>query len=118
MAIEPGARKLPLCLSREQHSGKLITEPFHAAKGSESAHPGTTTVGPEKRAMEQQLDILYEDNHCLAIVKPAGHLSTHYDGREETLDREVKEYLKEKYRKPGNVFLGIVHRLDRLVSGV
>lgn len=64
------------------------------------------------------LDILYEDNHCLAINKPAGRLSTHYEGGEETLDREVKAYLKEKYRKPGNVFLGIVHRLDKPVSGV
>jgi 23S rRNA pseudouridine1911/1915/1917 synthase len=64
------------------------------------------------------LDILYEDNHCLAIVKPAGRLSTHYEGREETLDREVKAYLKDRYHKPGNVFLGIVHRLDRPVSGV
>src|SRR5205085_3505019 len=49
---------------------------------------------------------------------PAGALSTHFDGREETLDRAVKQYLKEKYKKPGNVFLGIVHRLDRVVSGV
>jgi 23S rRNA pseudouridine1911/1915/1917 synthase len=65
-----------------------------------------------------ELDILYEDNHCLAVAKPAGCLSTHYQGREETLDRAVKDYLKEKHRKPGNVFLGIVHRLDRLVSGV
>src|SRR5438105_8619044 len=64
------------------------------------------------------LDILYEDNHCLAVAKPSGALSTHYQGREETLDRSVKRYLKEKYRKPGNVFLGIVHRLDRPVSGV
>src|ERR1700730_2859933 len=64
------------------------------------------------------LDILYEDNHCLAIAKPGGFLSTHYQGREETLDRAVKRYLKQKYRKPGNVFLGIVHRLDRVVSGV
>jgi 23S rRNA pseudouridine1911/1915/1917 synthase len=64
------------------------------------------------------LDILYEDNHCLAINKPAGALSTHYQGTEETLDRAVKTYLKEKHRKPGNVFLGIVHRLDRPVSGV
>src|SRR5438034_4419980 len=64
------------------------------------------------------LDILYEDNHCLAIAKPSGTLSTHYQGGEETLDRAVKSYLKEKYRKPGNVFLGIVHRLDRPVSGV
>jgi len=64
------------------------------------------------------LEILYEDNHCLAITKPPGCLSTHYDGEEETLDRAVKEYLKQKYRKPGNVFLGVVHRLDRPVSGV
>lgn len=64
------------------------------------------------------LEILYEDNHCLAIAKPSGVLSTHYQGREETLDRLAKRYLKEKYGKPGNVFLGIVHRLDRPVSGV
>jgi 23S rRNA pseudouridine1911/1915/1917 synthase len=63
-------------------------------------------------------EILYEDNHCLAIVKPSGLLSTHFQGNEETLDRAVKEYLKEKYHKPGNVFLGVVHRLDRPVSGV
>jgi 23S rRNA pseudouridine1911/1915/1917 synthase len=64
------------------------------------------------------LDILYEDNHCLAIAKPAGFLSTHYQGKEETLDRRVKSYLKQKYQKPGNVFLGVVQRLDRPVSGV
>src|SRR5881409_3596242 len=63
-------------------------------------------------------EILYEDNHCLAVTKPAGCLSTHYAGKEETVDRAVKKYLKEKYKKPGNVFLGIVHRLDRVVSGV
>lgn len=68
--------------------------------------------------METPLNILYEDNHCLAIAKPAGSLSTHFEGKEETLDRQVKAYLKEKHQKPGNVFLGIVHRLDRLVSGV
>jgi 23S rRNA pseudouridine1911/1915/1917 synthase len=64
------------------------------------------------------LDILFEDNHVLAVSKPAGRLSTHFEGREETLDRDVKAYLKEKYHKPGNVFLGVVHRLDRPVSGV
>src|SRR3984957_18430329 len=68
--------------------------------------------------MTPALDILFEDNHCLAILKPSGSLSTNYDGREETLDRMVKAYLKEKYKKPGNVFLGVVHRLDRPVSGV
>lgn len=64
------------------------------------------------------LDILFEDNHCIAIAKPAGVPSTHFQGTEETIDRAVKEYLKEKYQKPGNVFLGIVHRLDKLTSGV
>jgi 23S rRNA pseudouridine1911/1915/1917 synthase len=64
------------------------------------------------------LDVLYEDNHCLAIVKPAGVPSTHFDGGEETIDRSVKAYLKAKYAKPGNVFLGIVHRLDKPTSGV
>ncbi len=64
------------------------------------------------------LEILFEDNHCVAVAKPAGVPSTHFDGREETVDRMVKAYLKEKYRKPGNVFLGVVHRLDKPVSGV
>jgi len=64
------------------------------------------------------LDILYEDNHCIAVAKPAGVPSAHFAGLEPTLDRAVKAYLKEKYQKPGNVFLGVVHRLDKPVSGV
>jgi 23S rRNA pseudouridine1911/1915/1917 synthase len=68
--------------------------------------------------MNSDLEILYEDNHCVAVAKPAGVPTTHFDGREETVDREVKAYLREKYHKPGNVYLGIVHRLDKPVSGV
>jgi 23S rRNA pseudouridine1911/1915/1917 synthase len=64
------------------------------------------------------LDILFEDNHCLALNKPAGWPSTHFDGTEETVDRLAKAYLKEKHNKPGNVFLGVVHRLDKPTSGV
>ncbi|MCI0638513.1 MAG: RluA family pseudouridine synthase [Gemmataceae bacterium] len=64
------------------------------------------------------LEILYEDNHCIAVSKPSGVLATHFQGKEETLDRAVKRYLKKKHQKPGNVFLGVVHRLDRVVSGV
>jgi 23S rRNA pseudouridine1911/1915/1917 synthase len=64
------------------------------------------------------LEIIYEDNHCLAVLKPAGVPSTHFDGRTETIDRAAKAYLKEKYQKPGNVFLGIVQRIDKPVSGV
>jgi 23S rRNA pseudouridine1911/1915/1917 synthase len=68
--------------------------------------------------MEQALSVLYEDNHCLAVAKPSGVVSAHFQGQEETLDRAVKAYLKERYQKPGNVFLGVVHRLDKPVSGV
>ncbi len=64
------------------------------------------------------LDILYEDNHVIAVNKPCGWPSAHFGGDEETIDRVVKAYLKEKYAKPGKVFLGVVHRLDKPVSGV
>jgi 23S rRNA pseudouridine1911/1915/1917 synthase len=64
------------------------------------------------------LDVLYEDNHCLAVAKPAGSVSAHFQGEKETLDRLVKRYLKKKHDKPGNVFLGVVQRLDKPVSGV
>ena len=66
-----------------------------------------------------ELEILYEDNHCLAIAKPAGAVEqpTSKEPRRR-FDRDVKRYLKEKYKKPGNVFLGVVHRLDRAVTGV
>src|SRR5205807_8647579 len=72
----------------------------------------------DSMAARQSLEVLYEDNHCLAVAKPAGVPSTHYDGSAETLDRAAKAYLKEKFAKPGNVFLGIVHRLDKPTSGV
>jgi 23S rRNA pseudouridine1911/1915/1917 synthase len=68
--------------------------------------------------MTPPLEILYEDNHCLAIAKPSGVSSAHFQGQGQTLDRVVKGYLKDKHQKPGNVFLGIVHRLDKPVSGV
>jgi|RhiMethySRZTD1v2_1073278.scaffolds.fasta_scaffold284147_2 23S rRNA pseudouridine1911/1915/1917 synthase len=64
------------------------------------------------------LDVLYEDNHLVAVNKPCGWPSAHYTGAEETMDRVVKAYLKEKYHKAGNVFLGVVHRIDKPTSGV
>src|SRR5437762_141740 len=79
---------------------------------------GMNQASVGERMTSPELDILYEDNHCLAVVKPSGAVSAHFQGREQTLDRAVKGYLKEKYQKAGNVFLGVVHRLDRPVSGV
>lgn len=64
------------------------------------------------------LKVLYEDNHLIAVYKPAGLLVQADKGGDKCLMDEVKEYLKEKYKKPGNVFLGLLHRLDRPVSGV
>lgn len=64
------------------------------------------------------LNVLYEDNHCLAVVKPGGLLIAGDRTGDETLLDIAKQYIKVKYNKPGEVFLGNVHRLDRPVSGV
>jgi 23S rRNA pseudouridine1911/1915/1917 synthase len=68
--------------------------------------------------MSDPLDILYEDNHLIAVAKPAPLLTQGVPAGVPTLEAMVKEYLKEKYHKAGNVYLGIPHRLDRPVSGV
>ncbi len=63
------------------------------------------------------LEIIYEDNHLIAINKPNG-LLVHTDNTGDTsLEEILREYLREKYQKPGNVFLQSCHRLDRPVSG-
>jgi 23S rRNA pseudouridine1911/1915/1917 synthase len=64
------------------------------------------------------LHILFEDNHCLAVAKSAPLLTQGVPPGIPTLEAMVKAYLKERYHKPGNVYLGIPHRLDRPVSGV
>ena len=64
------------------------------------------------------LDILYEDNHCLAVDKPAGLLTQGDATGEPSLIDAVRADLKARYHKPGNVFVGLVHRLDRPTSGV
>lgn len=61
---------------------------------------------------------LYEDNHIIIVNKEAGEIVQGDKTGDRTLADEVKAYIKEKYNKPGEVFLGIVHRLDRPVSGI
>ena len=63
------------------------------------------------------MQILFEDNHCLAVNKPAP-LLTQAPAGIPSLEDMAKAYLKERYRKSGNVYLGVPHRLDRPVSGV
>ncbi len=64
------------------------------------------------------MDILYEDNHIIAVNKTAGELVQGDDTGDESLLDKVKMYVKKKYNKPGDVYLGLVHRIDRPVSGV
>jgi 23S rRNA pseudouridine1911/1915/1917 synthase len=68
--------------------------------------------------MSDELRILYEDNHVLGVVKPAGVLAQGDRTGDESMLELARRYIKEKHDKPGNVFLGLVHRLDRPVSGV
>jgi 23S rRNA pseudouridine1911/1915/1917 synthase len=62
--------------------------------------------------------VLFEDNHCLAVAKPAALLTQGVPAGVATLESWAKDYLRTKYGKPGNVYLGVPHRLDRPVSGV
>jgi 23S rRNA pseudouridine1911/1915/1917 synthase len=66
----------------------------------------------------KSLQIIYEDNHVITVNKPAGLLVQSDITKKVCLMDLVKDYLKEKYHKPGNVFLGLVHRLDQPVSGI
>ncbi len=63
-------------------------------------------------------EVLYEDNHLLAVVKPAGLPTMGTPGDRPTLLSLAKEYVKERYRKPGNVYLGVMSRLDAPVTGI
>ncbi len=62
--------------------------------------------------------VLFEDNHFIAVYKFAGDLVQKDKTETESLEDKVKEYLKFKYQKPGNVYLGVIHRVDRPVTGV
>ncbi|MHC4871969.1 MAG: RluA family pseudouridine synthase [Planctomycetota bacterium] len=71
----------------------------------------------EKESKLPELEILYEDNHLIAVNKPCGMLVQGDDTQDESLFDRTKMYIKIKYEKPGNVYLGLVHRLDRPASG-
>ena len=67
---------------------------------------------------KKDLEVLYEDNHVIVVYKPANILSQGDITGDKDLLTIVKEYIKEKYNKPGNVYIGLVHRLDRPVEGI
>ncbi len=65
-----------------------------------------------------KLNVLYEDNHVIVVVKPFNVLSQGDSTGDISIMDMVKDYIKVKYHKPGNVYLGLVHRLDRPVGGI
>jgi len=71
-----------------------------------------------EKASTRPLQVLYEDNHLIAVNKPSGVLVQGDASGALSMMDLIKEYIRKKHRKPGNVFLGLVHRLDRPVSGV
>lgn len=66
----------------------------------------------------EELKILYEDNHIIAVNKGNHDLVQGDKTGDKSLDKRLKDYIKDKYNKPGEVYLGVTHRLDRPVSGV
>lgn len=64
------------------------------------------------------MEVVYEDNHLIIVDKAVGEIVQGDKTGDKPLSEIVKEYIKEKYAKPGNVFCGVVHRLDRPVSGL
>ncbi|MDA9627961.1 RluA family pseudouridine synthase [Flavobacteriaceae bacterium] len=67
---------------------------------------------------KNNLEVLFEDNHLLIVNKKSGDIVQGDKTGDKPLSEVVKEYIKEKYNKPGDVFLGVVHRLDRPTSGI
>ena len=64
------------------------------------------------------MKVIYEDNHIIIVSKESGEIVQGDKTGDKPLSETVKEYIKEKYQKPGEVFLGVVHRLDRPVAGL
>lgn len=75
-------------------------------------------IEESKKSTPSNLQVLFEDNHLIVINKRVGDIVQGDKTGDSPLSDVVKEYLKEKYNKPGNVYLGVVHRLDRPTSGI
>ena len=68
--------------------------------------------------MSSSIEVLYEDNHIIAVNKRPSDIVQGDKTGDTPLSEFVKQYIKEKYHKPGEVFVGTVHRIDRPVSGI
>lgn len=75
-------------------------------------------TSPLEGRLQIQMKVVYEDNHLIIVFKESGEIVQGDKTGDVPLSETVKAYIKDKYHKPGNVFLGVVHRLDRPVAGL
>lgn len=75
-------------------------------------------INPHSAGPSDAVEVLYEDNHVIVVNKRASEIVQGDKTGDEPMPERIKRFLKDKYQKPGNVFCGVVHRLDRPVSGV
>lgn len=103
--LAPGVKALTVAAGRENPGDSRRESLLVSSRSAWSVAP-------------MELSILYEDNHLLVVDKPAGLLSQSAEAGDENLVVLAQRFLKERYGKPGNVYVGLVHRLDRMTSGV
>ena len=77
-----------------------------------------TETNEKVNAENSELKILYEDNHIIVVLKPQMTACCPDESKDDNLFDQIKRYIKDTYQKPGNVYLGLVHRLDRPTGGV
>ena len=117
--IEDILKKVVSMSSRRSSSSTIVLTPRPSPKREGvDRTPSPLGEGWGENIDGQRLNILYEDNHLIVVFKPSGTLVQEDDTRDPTLIDQVKYFLKQRDQKPGNVFLGMVHRLDRPVSGI
>ena len=100
-----------------------MAEKKPAGSGKRPAGSGKKVFAKKPKAPlimsdERNLEVLFEDNHLIAVCKRSSDIVQGDATHDRTLDGVVRSYLKQKYNKPGDAYLGLVHRIDRPVSGV
>jgi 23S rRNA pseudouridine1911/1915/1917 synthase len=85
---------------------------------ADTQHPARSRRVNRPNIWSEGREILFEDNHLLVINKPAGLLVQGDATGDEPLSKKAAEYLRFKYKKPGEAFIGVCHRIDRPVSGI
>src|SRR5262245_18687501 len=97
--------------TKQPNSSAFTPKALHPAAQGRAAHPGEPATLILPMTDPPALQVLFEDNHCLVVAKPAPLLTQGVPPGIPTLESMAKAYLKERYGKKGNVYLGIPHRL-------